>query len=493
MTRLRPYLLPLAFFLALTLPHLGQGDLRTDTGWYSAIGLSSVRHLPHATSIADALTLHAEPGKPFFNKPPLALWIHGVVLHVFGVSVAAARLPTIAAGAACVLLVVAIVRSVASRSQAMMTGVALACTLEFARRTKELSLDMWQLVFMLAAVLIVVRTDRIASRPGWRNALASGACIGAALLCKPLMALLVSLLLVAWLASRRRLAPAWTPAHLLAALGVAAPWYAVMTLHHGDAFLARHFVGEVADRAAGLTTAGPGGHLGGGAEPPTFYLSQILSTYWPWLATTLLAVVALARRELTPRARPLAAFAILWFLAWLLLLTIFPDRRPRYALVLWPAGAILSGLWLGVPAARALRPVVRALAAWGFPVAAVGGIAFALAPVRLQRPPAPQWPALFAWLHETGTADLYQGAAGGPTGARIYLQTGRWPIPTQDRQKHITSPPPAGAALLYHRRDGYAPGPGEAVIFHEGDLTVTRLERDTWTPVPTPDPGEEEP
>lgn len=493
MTRLRHYLIPLALLLALTLPHLAQGDLRTDTGWYSAIGLSSIRHLPHATSLADALTLHAEPGKPFFNKPPLALWIHGVTLYALGVSVPAARIPTIAAAAACVALVVALVRTVGARTHAMMAGVSLACTLEFARRTKELSLDMWQLAFMLAAVLVVARAARAAARPNARSALLSGALIGAALLCKPVVALLASILLVAWLASRRRLAPAWAPLHLAAALAVAAPWYVLMTAHHGDAFLSRHFVGEVADRAAGLTTAGPTGKLGGGAEPPTFYLAQIISSYWPWLATALLGTVALARRELPPRARPLALLAILWFAAWLVLLSIFPDRRPRYALVLWPAGAILSGLWLGVRAARPLRPLVRAVAAWGVAIAAVGGAAFALAPVRVQRPPSAQWPALFEWMRSTHTTDLYQGSALGPTGARVYLETGRWPIPTQDRQKRITTPPPAGASILYHRRDGYAPGPHETVLFHEGDLTVTRLDESPWSPVPTPDPGEEEP
>lgn len=52
----RWYLLtPVAIALALALPHLDQGDFRTDTQWYSAIGLQAWRtgHL---------WTLYADPG-----------------------------------------------------------------------------------------------------------------------------------------------------------------------------------------------------------------------------------------------------------------------------------------------------------------------------------------------------------------------------------------------------------------------------------------------
>ena len=125
------YVVPAAILLAITLPHLGQGDFRTDTGWYSAISLSSVRHWGDAHGIRDLLTLQAEPGKPFFNKPPLALWIHGVVLHMFGVSLEAARLPTVLAACLCVVLTVAIVLS-QSRGGLVSLAVVLVFTLVLA-------------------------------------------------------------------------------------------------------------------------------------------------------------------------------------------------------------------------------------------------------------------------------------------------------------------------------------------------------------------------
>lgn len=479
--RARVYVIPVLVLLAITLPHLGQGDFRTDTGWYSAIGLSSVRHWFEASGLGDALTLQAEPGKPFFNKPPLALWIHGVFLQVFGVSLIAARLPTILAACGCVALTVGIVRTRGTRTQAMLAGLALALTLEFFRRTKEVSLDMWQILFMLGAVRAVV------ARGGAASGAVSGACIGLALLCKPLVALLGSVVLIAWLVRERRASVRWVAVHVAVALAIALPWYLVMVAEHGGAFLRKHFVGEIAVRAAGAMAP-----TGGGGEPVWFYLEDIGGTYWPWLIPAVLAIVAYARGELTARAGRLVVLGVVWFAAWLVLLSVFPDRRPRYALVLWPAGAWLAGIWLGSASARWARPAVRAFTAWGAVAAVVGGVVFALAPVKVQSPPDRQWGALFEWLEEEGRPEVWQGGFRGPSQSRVYLRFGAWPRQTLARDGTIVTPPPVGAVLLYHRRDGLIPGEGEEVIFHEGDLTATRLTAPVWAPVATPDPGEDE-
>src|SRR5215203_4197899 len=105
------YLLPAALLLAVTLPHLGQGDFRGDAGWYSAIGLQAWR-------TGEFWTLYGEPGQPYFNKPPLVFWIHGLVLHLLGPSVLAARLPSELAALGCVLATVGAVRELSGRRAA---------------------------------------------------------------------------------------------------------------------------------------------------------------------------------------------------------------------------------------------------------------------------------------------------------------------------------------------------------------------------------------
>ena len=140
----RVWLLPCVLLLSVTLPKLNQGDFRGDAGWYSAIGLQAWR-------TGSLWTLYGEPGQPYFNKPPLAFWIHGLALHTLGPELWVARLPSILAATVCVLFTVAIVRHLAGRRAALLSGCVLALSLEFFRRTREISLDMWQAVFLLMA------------------------------------------------------------------------------------------------------------------------------------------------------------------------------------------------------------------------------------------------------------------------------------------------------------------------------------------------------
>src|SRR5262245_57171343 len=110
--------LPCFLLLCVTLPHLGQGDFRRDTGRYAAVGV-------YMWSWGDLLAPHFGPNQPYFNKPPLPLWIHGLSLKILGVSLAAARLPSIAAAVGIVALTVLSVRRIGARSEAIASGIIL--------------------------------------------------------------------------------------------------------------------------------------------------------------------------------------------------------------------------------------------------------------------------------------------------------------------------------------------------------------------------------
>lgn len=489
------YLAPAVVLLAVTLPHLAQGDWqRTDSGRYAAIGLQAWR-------TGWLWTLHAEPGRPYFNKPPLVLWIHGLALHALGPGAPAARLPSVAAALGCVLVVVALTRRMAGDRAAVCSGVALALTYEFFRRTREISPDLWQLLFMLlfawAVITAGASTSDVAGGPtrrrtAWLVVLA-GLALGAALMCKPLSALLAPVAVAAWLAWMGGARAAWIT---FAAGGVgvlvAAPWHLSMAWLHGREFVEQYFGVQVAARAAGALAPGEGGH-----EPWWFYAAQLARTGWPWIGLAAIGLVVWARgTRLTDSGRA-EKWALAWFVVWFAALTVFPDRRDRYALVLHPALAVLAGVAL----ARWTRPwpgVERASVMLTGTAVACGAVVAAL-PIRVQRPIDPQWTALFAWIDaraaagEIHLAELWQGAFGVERGARVYLRYGAWPRPTRDaRGRFIVdreSEPASGATLLYHRRDGLAPGPNETILFEWGGLRVTRLDALPWSPIDTPDPG----
>lgn len=480
--RARAWVIPAVLLLAVTLPHLDQGDwLRTDSGRYAAVGLQAWR--------TGALwTLQSEPGVPYFNKPPLVFWIHGLALYLLGPGPVAARAPSILAALGCVLMTVVIAGRLAGREAALWSGVILALTYEFFRRTREISLDMWQLLFVLMAAAIIVAAAG-AARHRALTFLLAGVPLGLALMCKPLTALLAAPVLAAWLwwRSRREGGPgaAWVLPTVIGAALVALPWHASMAWIHGDDFLRQYFGAEVADRAAGRLTAAPED-----AKPPWFYLAQIGASYWPWLLLLPPALIAWWRE---PDRAPLAragAFAMVWVMLWLLVLSAFPDRRDRYALPLYPALAVFVGAWLGD---RPTRWIARAAGAGldGAAVIAVAGaIIVSLLPVRLQAPPDPQWDRLYAWIDGQmppgAPPELWQGALSIERGARLYLRYGVWPRTTRNRMgeflvDRVSSPPP-GALLIYHGRDGLTPGANEEPVFSTGDLLVTRLGPGGWNP-----------
>jgi len=265
-----------------------------------------------------------------------------------------------------------------------------------------------------------------------------------------------------------------------------------------------------------------------GARDPFYYVKEIGKSGWPWTATVLLAMVAAARGERLTRYATIrkksgggagdvgglgdgggvgrarlgvAGLAILFVVGWLVLLSIFPDKRPRYLVLLYPWGAWLSGQWLCSAAPGVIRRNVRRGAVIVCLLAAAAGAVISVAPVTLHKPESAQWTELFAFLRERGAehskgvgaagvdgesgapANVWQGGFIGPRGARLYLEFGRWPVPTADGLgRRIASPPP-GALIAYHARDGLAPGPSETVVFESGDLTVTELREGVWSPV----------
>lgn len=484
--RARVYVIPLILLLVMTIPYLHRGDWRrTDTGRYAAVGLEAWRS-------GELWTLHAEPGDPYFNKPPLAIWIHGLSVYAFGVGPWGVRLPGVLAAAVCVVSVVALTGRLAGSGAALWTGVVLALSYDFMRRVRSISLDLWQLLFMVLAVWIVVAACRGGNRrPGAWFALA-GVPLGLALLCKPLVALLVPAVLAAWLAwtGRRRLIPAlgWMTA---AAVAVAAPWHISMILLHGDAFVGTYFGMQIADRAAGKLTSAPFD-----AKPWWYYLEHIGTTHWPWLLLVALSGVRWFRFGRLSPSGDAERLALVWSAAWLLVLTLFADRRDRYALPLMPSMAMLAGLWINGQG-------VRWLTDRGLDI--LGALAVVLAPLGAMVPvggddrePAP-WRELYAWIDaraaERGELpELWQGAFALDRRARVYLRFGRWPRATRNERGEFVvdrvTAPPAGAFLLYQRRDGLAPGPNETEVFAAGDLRVTRLGDGGWNPLPIPDPGE---
>jgi 4-amino-4-deoxy-L-arabinose transferase-like glycosyltransferase len=458
----RVWLLPFLLLICLTVPHLDQGDYVRDTGRYAAVG-----HFMWEGRFPWVPYLN--PETPYFNKPPVALMIHGAFLQLLGVHVAVARLPSILAALGVVGLTMLTVREFGSRAEALASGLVLASTYEFFRRTREISLDFWQLFFLMAAVYLAVSALR-PSHPG--RLVLAGIPIGLALLCKPLVGLIAIPIFAIWiaLARRPRLLPWLFLGTLPLAVMVALPWHVHMYSLFGREFTAQYFGREIVERALGLQRNQPG----------YYYLVENARTYWPWALGLGFALVHRSRRGNSHRSPPrdLVLYALAWLGLVLLALSLFPDKKPNYALPLYPVLAWLVAYGL----CRLPWPRLREWYEGGLRGLAPALVAIlvlaSVAPIPFQPPPDRNWQRLFAWLQENRVEPsriAYDGVLSNDV-CYFYLKTGRWLRSWLSRQADpgVDS---RGDYILTRSDSDRAKQAGDATVFTAGNLTLISAPR----------------
>jgi 4-amino-4-deoxy-L-arabinose transferase-like glycosyltransferase len=460
--RARCGVVPVVALLSVTLPKLGQGVWQGDSALYSGLGLQGWR-------TGSLWVLMTEPGVPYLKKPPLPLWIHGLSLHVLGPELAPSRMPTVLAACGCVLAVVVIARTLWGRWASLLCGLAMALTYDFFHRAGGVSLDVWQLLFMLLSVALAAKAVA-----GERPSLLSwaGVPLGLALMCKPFMALVAVPLLGAWLVwiGRARWI-GWLAAGTGVALAVAAPWHLSMYALYGDPFIDEYLGHEVVQRAMGEMMPGHDE-----PEPPWFYGWLLLTRYWPWLIPLAGGLVLMARRRALGRDGRLNSLGLIWAAGWLIALSAFPDRRDRYDVPIFAGTSLLVAAWMASSAPRSWRASIRLGARLAPVLLPVGAILFAALPVQVYSAGNGQWQRLEEWSAGAQPRQLWNGGAGMAQCAETYLVTGIWP-----QKVRAGTQPETGSLVLYHTGGGLSPGPGEAVLFEHADVTVTRLDG-AWTP-----------
>jgi 4-amino-4-deoxy-L-arabinose transferase-like glycosyltransferase len=410
--RLKLYLIPVLILLAVTLPHLDQGEFRRDTVRYAAIG----HYMWNGGSL---LTPYANAEKIYFNKPPLGLWLHGLFLKLFGLNLVAARIPSILAAVGVLVLSMMSVRNLGTRREAVISGIVLASTYEFFRRTREISLDMWQLLFLMIAVWLITKTLRTGVR--W-PLVACGIPIGLALMCKQLVGLIALPIFAIWLAiaGQARLITWLLIGALPMSILVAAPWHLYMYSVFGDRFTSRYFGREVIEYATRQNQ--PGSIF--------YYLDENLRTYWPWLIGLAYAIYLPIRklRRLRGWRRDFVAIAAVWVGIWLVAISIFVDKKPNYALPLYPMLSwIVAWALCRFPSSDLKNWYERGLP-WLAPATVAVFLIAAVAPIQFQEPPEKHWLKLVNWMKATkiDIAQLKYANIEQSDVCYVYVKTGKW-------------------------------------------------------------------
>ena len=328
----------LALVASLLLFHLGAVPLLgPDEPRYARVAVEMARSGDWVTP-----TLQ---GQPWLEKPALYYWLAAAAFRVFGETELAARLPSVLA---CVFLVgvTALVGArLYGRAAGLHAGFILGTAVLPFAYGRAASMDMLLAASTTASIgLLALALLGVAGRAAVPVA---GAFAGLAALAKGPLGLLLPALVAAgfvlWTREVSLLRRALSGLGLVLFVLVAAPWYTLISLAQGRAFLDVFILNHNLQRFTSTIHHHPG--------PFYFYVPLLIGGFFCWSGLLLPGLAGLR-----PRTSRRDGFVLLWFVLPFLLFSSAASKLPGYILPCLPPLALLMG--------RAADRLVRGETTW---------------------------------------------------------------------------------------------------------------------------------
>ena len=279
----------------------------------------------------DPFTLRID-GRPWFDKPPLYMWLQAATGRLVGFSEFTARVWSAVAGATSVAATFVIARRLYGSRTALIAAAILATTMEFFVLSRVAVLDGLLVAFMLLTVHMVLvgqsAGDAGSARRAYGWALVWAGCATAAKTPIGLVfpATVIGLLwLIRGEGRRWREIPLWGIV-LYAIIGL--NWYAVETLRFGVTFLQAALEHNVVGRIYSVVDEQPG--------PWWYYVPLLMAGTFPWTAFVPPAIVYHLRR----RQELGSQLMLLWVGVVVLIYSVAATKLPNYILPVYPFLAI---------------------------------------------------------------------------------------------------------------------------------------------------------
>jgi 4-amino-4-deoxy-L-arabinose transferase-like glycosyltransferase len=282
-------------------------------------------------------------GVKYFEKPPLVYWLVAACYEVLGPGEAPMRLVPALFTLAGVLLAYGCARRMQGREAGLIAAGVLGTALLFMGMGRVLTLDTVVSVLMAAALACFILGVREA--PGWRRRwFFHGLYASAALatLTKGLIGFLVTgAVMFFWLLlfnQWKRLRPFYLPTGALLFVLVAVPWHWLVATRNPD-WAWFYFVHEHWLR---FTTK-----VHGRYQPWWFFLPILWFGFFPWTGF-IWPSLRMVWREWRAGAREAAdlGFFVVWIGFVLLFYSLSDSKLVPYILPVFPAVAVLIGVWL---------------------------------------------------------------------------------------------------------------------------------------------------
>ena len=333
----------LTFFVGLGRPAISDSD--------EAFYAEAAREM---VAGGDWVTPHYN-GQYRFEKPVLYYWLAALSYLGAGVSEFAARVPSAVAGLLLVLTTYACARRWYDEATALLAGAITATSFGYVAVARQALPDLMLASFITlgtwsALVALVAPRPRGPDPHRRRWLLVAGAALAGGVLTKgPVVVALAALVvgpLAIWRCWSERasrpdgILPLVTRLALdvgllaLVCLILAAPWFVMMTVTHGFAYLDRFFIDENLQRFATPRYNAP--------RPFWYYLPIVVGGLLPWSPLMVVWWQPICRvAQRARRLQPVEVWLGIWALAPLLFYSASIGKQPRYILPILPPLAVL--------------------------------------------------------------------------------------------------------------------------------------------------------
>jgi 4-amino-4-deoxy-L-arabinose transferase-like glycosyltransferase len=303
---------------------LGSGSL---AAWDEAIYAQVSKEIAQG---GDWLTLHWEY-KPWFEKPPLLMWITAVFHRLFGASEFWTRVPSALSGIALVGVTYLIGKFKHDRRVGLLSAVVLLTCYHFLSFSRFGTMEVMLTLFVYVAVYAYLRV-RDGDQKWWYLVWISCAL---ALMVKGAGGVIAPVAILLAAIADKQVKSAVRSRHFwlgcLLALLIVLPWHVLMWAMYGSAFTREYIGYHVVARTTSTLEGNPSGYF--------YYVGRLVDGFFPWCLLVPFALVSTIRRKIKgePRSWILLLLGGLVFV----LYTVIPTRRPWYIVPLYPALAIL--------------------------------------------------------------------------------------------------------------------------------------------------------
>jgi 4-amino-4-deoxy-L-arabinose transferase-like glycosyltransferase len=280
---------------------------------------------------------------PWFEKPPLVVWLMATSFKLFGISELAARLPSALAGVGTVVLTYLLSKRFVPKAVSFAVGLVLLTSYLFLHLARFATTDSLLVMFTMLSVFGTVKLFETKQTKWWLAViipLSLGFMTKNVAILPATVAVLVTLLIY-----RKKVLPLLQSKWLAMSVGIGlllvVPWHIYMHVHFGSDFWQQYLGYHVLSRTTGLEN-------NSSSVFAPFYAKALLAKYWyPWAYFAIPAsVLWILNLKSFTKKQPLALLLLLTVLITCLTYQLTSTKLYWYMLPILPPLTIMIGWWI---------------------------------------------------------------------------------------------------------------------------------------------------